>query len=224
MKQAHAFVTSLSARTPREVVGLPVTDDAAPVSSLATLYAELVQPAAAVVAVRLVASLLGTRQLVATAGIPPGFAGIAAIATGIVADSWHAEAYGVLNEGRLHVKLGARECCSGHRVVVPAALQQDVPLLSPLEQPAILPLVRDEGAYDLLDGTDGSEAIEPVERVLRIVATAGAGGPATISGVSNTLWSVPAGETVIAEPRGNLEGPRTITFVGTTYYQIETVR
>jgi len=86
MKSLRTQVTNLSPDTTRTLLSVPLEGDE-PVSSMATLYAELHQEALHVVGVQLVAELLGTRQIVATAGIPPGFAGIAALATGIVADA-----------------------------------------------------------------------------------------------------------------------------------------
>jgi len=223
MKAVAVSVPALSFEQPRTILSLPLAEgEPEAISSMATLYAELQEPAPATVAVRLVAELMGTRQAVATAGIPPGFSGIAALATGIVADAWHVEAWGRLHRGKLDVKLAVRECCSGHNVMVPAALQVDVPWLHALTPEAILPLNRHEGAYQLRAGVDGVEPIAATERILRVVATAGVavGG---LSGFSRQIWHWPSGATVSAYPRGNLEGPRSLSFSNTVYYQVEVV-
>jgi hypothetical protein len=219
-KELVGNVGALSPTQPRNVVSVPV--EGGPNSSLATLYVHLDGRAAFNVAVRLEAELLGTRGLVGTAGIPPGFDGLAIIATGIVADCWHASAYGVLPQGSLDCKLGVRPCCSGHRVEIPAALQHDVPSLKTLEPASVLPLSRHEGKYNLLWGTDGNEQIFGVERILRVVAIAdeGQGG---LSGFASTIIHWPAGTRFDAYPRGNSEGPRTLTFTNTVYYQVEVV-
>jgi hypothetical protein len=223
LKAIRSQVTNLSARTPREILAVP-WDASEPVSSEATVYASLSQRTGATVAVRLVAGLLGHRQLVGQAGIPPGFSGIAVIASGICADAWHVEAFGTLLDAKLDVALGVRPCCSGFAVQVPALLQQNVPLINPLTPALCMPLNRADGRYELVSGDAGTENLIAGERVLRLVVTADPLLPATVSGVSLALWAIPIGETRELQPRGNLEGPRDITFVNTTFYSLETVR
>lgn len=222
-KQMHGSVSDIPFERPKDVVSLPLEDG--PNTSLVTLYVELASTAPNVVAVRLESELLGTRELIATAAIPPGFAGIAAIATGIVADGWHASAHGVLRQAALTCKLGARPCCSGHRVVVPAALTTRLtPRLKTTVPTAHLPLNRTEGSYNAVVGAAGSLPIAATERVTRIVAIsdpAGAGG--SLSGLGMAILNWPAGQAVEFRPNGNAEGPRTLTFAGTTYYQVELV-
>lgn len=220
-KELLGNVSSLRFDEPKDVVSVRL--HGGPNTSLATLYAELDDTAPGVIGVRLECELMGTRQLVATAGVPPGFAGIVAIATGIVADCWHATAYGTLQQAALTCKLGVRPCCSGHKVEVPAALQQSVPRLLTLEPAAVLPLNRHEGAYNLLWGTSGSFGIFRTERILRVKALADAGADGTLSGFAQTIIHWPAETWFDAYPRGNSEGPRTLTFGNTLYYQVELV-
>ncbi len=224
-KLAVASKGHLSPERVTTVVSVQLPDG--PNQSLATLYAHL-EPtvrAPTQVAVRLEAELLGTRQLVATAAIPPGYNGIVAVATGIVADSWHGTAYGVLQRGSLHMKLGTRACCSSHSVSVPAELTTRlVPRLLTAVPAACLPLVRHEGAYNVLwlDG-DGVLAVAETERILRVVALASDAGAGGLSGFATTIIHWPQEREVIFEPRGNAEGPRTLTFSNIDYAQVEVV-
>lgn len=224
-KRLVGQVSSLSHERVKTVVSVPMPGDGEPNTSLATLYAELADRCPNPIAVRLESELLGTRQLVATANVPPGFAGVVAIATGIIADQWHGTAHGVLDSATLTLKLGVRPCCSGHRVVVPPNLTtQLTPRLKALQPTAHLPLNRAEGSYNVVDGTAGQVQLSAAERVLRIVAIAdplGAGG--TLSGVGMSPLAFDAGQVVEYQPRGNLTGPRTLTFAGTTYFQVELV-
>lgn len=222
-KRANNAIGHLSPSEPRTVVTVPLPDGAT--SSLATLYAQLAPTVRAPtqVAVRLEAELMGMRQLVATAAIPPGYSGIVAIATGIVADAWHGTAYGVLQRGSLSMSLAARPCCSAFNVQVPAQLSTFLtPRLQPATPAACMPLSRHEGGYEVVTGATGAVAVAVTERVLRIVAISDAaiGG---LSGLGSSILHWPASTRVDFEPRGNAEGPRNLVFTNTTYYQVELV-
>jgi len=213
----------LDARKTRTVVSVQLPEG--PNASLATLYAQLDGDVRAPtqVAVRLEAELLGTRQLVATAAIPPGYNGIVALATGIVADSWHGTAYGVLRRSQLELRLATRPCCSSFSVVVPATLTTRlVPRLASATPTATLPLVRDQGAFNCYAGVAGAVNLAGTERATRIVAISDVGG-GNLAGLGMNPIAWPASTRVDFEPRGNCEGPRTLTFAGTTYYQVEIV-
>jgi hypothetical protein len=230
VKAERVQVTQLSAQKPREILAVP-WDDTNPVSSEATVYAGLVsrEPAATgTVAVRLVAGLLGHRQVVATAGIPPGFSGIAVIASGIVADAWHVEAFGGGSDVQLQCALGIRQCCSGFGVFVPPELQSNIPAEGGSALPArVLPLGREHGAYRAITGS-GTAAItlDAADRILRFEVTADGAVSTPVSGLPGFSWIIPAGTTHEIQPRGNLQGPAAITIgaPGADYYLLELVR
>jgi len=224
-KIARGSKGHLNPNRTEEVVSVQLPDG--PNQSLATLYAHL-EPtvlAPTQVAVRLEAELLGTRQLLGTAAIPPGYNGVAVVATGVVADSWHGTAYGVLQRGALHLKLGTRACCSSFSVSIPAELNTRlVPRLLTGVPAACMPLVRHEGAYDVLWGdADGSVAVAQTERILRVVAISSDAGQGSLSGLGGTIIHWPAETRVDFEPRGNAEGPRTVTFANVSYFAVEVV-
>ena len=223
-KEASKRSGFLSPAEARTVVSVPLPDG--PNSSLATLYAQLEPTVVAPtqVAVQLVAELLGIRQIVATVAIPPGYSGIVAIATGIVADCWHGDAYGVLQRGSLQMKLAVRPCCSGFNVSVPAELTTRlVPRRDPSIPAPCMPLVRNEGAYNVVTDTAPDVlAIAETERVLRVVAISDA-NPGGLSGLGMSILHWPANTEVIFEPRGNAEGPRSLSFTNVNYWQVETV-
>jgi hypothetical protein len=224
-KLEHGSKGHLNPSRVETVVSVQLPDG--PNQSVAALYAHL-EPtvrAPTQVAVRLESELLGTRQLVATVAIPPGYNGIVAVASGIVADSWHGTAYGVLQRGSLHMKLGTRACCSSFAVSVPAELTTRlVPRLLSAVPAACMPLVRHEGAYNVLWlDADGTLAVAPTERILRVVAVSNDVGPGGLSGLGTTIIHWPQEREVIFEPRGNAEGPRTLTFTNIDYCQVEVV-
>lgn len=222
-KDLVGSVSSLNSKRVKTVVSVPLPKG--PNSSLATLYAELDNRAASPVAVRLESELLGTRQLIGTAAIPPGFAGIAAIATGVVADAWHGSAHGTLQEASLTLKLGVRPCCSGFRVVVPSALTTRLtPRLKSAVPTSHSPLEREAGSYNCLYGTEGTETIAATERITRVYAVATSDGPGgSLSGLGLEIIHWPAGQPAEWWPKGNAEGPRSLTFAGTAFYIVELV-
>lgn len=228
MKSQRVQVTSLARDLPKEILSVP-WEDTEPVSSEATVYAGLqsrVTGVGGVVAVSLVAGLLGHRQVVGTVGIPPGFDGLAVIASGIVADAWHVEAYGGGSDIKLSVALGIRQCCSGFGVFVPPELQTDIPIANTKPFSArVLPLGREHGAYRMVSGSGGgSVGMGRGERMLRMVVT-GDDPSATVTGIpEQNLWIILNGETREIQPRGNLQGPRTIVITNSTYHLIELVR
>lgn len=224
-KVGRAQVGHLSPSEAQRVVTVQLPGGT-PNASLATLFAQLAPTVRAPtqVAVRLEAELMGISTVVATAALPPGYSGIVAIATGIVADAWHGSAYGVLERGALSMRLATRPCCSGFRVAVPAALTTRLtPRLQPATPAACLPLTRNEGAYNCTSGIGaGAVPIASTERVLRIVAISDA-APGSLSGLGMAIINWPANTRVDFEPAGNAEGPRTLTFASTVYYQVEIV-
>jgi hypothetical protein len=223
-KSNSARAGHLSPGEAKSVVSVPMPDG--PTSSLATLYAQLAPTVRAPtqVAVQLEAELMGIRTVLATVAMPPGYSGIVAVATGIVADVWHGSAYGVLERGSLRMSLGVRPCCSGFGITVPAELQTRLTprLKSGLPAPC-MPLVRHEGAYDVeTDVAPGVVTVAATQRVLRVeVITNGA---ASVSGLGLSPLTIGANQQVSWEPRGNVEGPRTLNFAGgIAYYSVEMV-
>jgi hypothetical protein len=197
-----------------------------PNASLAALFAQLAPTVRTPtqVAVQLVAEVLGMQQVVATAALPAGYSGLVAVATGIVADAWHGRAYGVLERGSLDMRLATRPCCSGFRVAVPAILTTRLtPRLKSAVPAPCLPLVRHEGAYECVTLTAPNVvAIAETERVLRVVAISD-GNQGGLSGFGSAILHWPPQTEVIFEPRGNVEGPRNLTFTNITYAQVEIV-
>jgi hypothetical protein len=230
VKAERAQVTSLSQVQAREILAVP-WDDPQPVSSEATVYAGLVsrEPAATgTVAVSLVAGLLGHRQTVATAGIPPGFSGLAVVATGIVADSWHVEAMGGGSDISLQVALGIRQCCSGFGVFVPPELQSNIPTPPGEDFPArVQPIGREHGAYRGVTAANTaiSVSLDEGDRVLRAEVDT-SGGVAVSLSFASFSWLIPADDRREISPAGNLQGPATLTTGGATvaYYMFELVR
>ena len=233
MKSERVQVTQLPPLTPREILSVPIDCDDN-VASQATVYAGLQSRLPAVggtVAVSLVAGLLGHRATVATVGIPPGFDGLAVTASGIVADSWHVEAFGGGSDVQLSAALGVRHCCSGFAVFCPPELQSNIPQAqtgAPDFPPRVLPLGREHGSYRVITGTSapgpGAILLDNGDRVLRVVISAGLAG-AAFSGFPNWSWLIPADTTQTLEPRGNQQGPAVVALTGDVeYYSIEVVR
>jgi hypothetical protein len=226
VKAERAFVTSLPRNTAREILSVPWSDTE-PVSSEATVYAGLQSntPApAGVVAVRLVAGAMGFRAPIATVGIPPGFSGLAIVASGIVADAWHVEAWGGGTDAQLNCALAIRQCCSGLNVELPTMLQHDVPPLAGQTRSSVHSLIRNRGAWRLVAGTgDATETLECCDRVLRLEVHA-SNQDATVEGLPEGTWTIQAGETGELWPDGNLGGPLTLEFEDTDHYAIEIVR
>ena len=224
MKSERGCVRNLAPNRARRFLSLPC-GETEPVSSEATVYAGLRSYLpGAVAGVRLIAECMGHEQLIATAGIPAGFDGIAAIVSGVVADAWHVEAYGAGSDLELSAALAIRQCCSGFGVCVPAELQQDVPPLLGEDAPRVLPLGRSDGAWRAITATSpGTAVIAAGDRVTRIVATADALTQAQVTGLGFT-WIIPARETRELRPAGNLQGPRSLVFGSVDYYTVEIVR
>lgn len=224
MGESTGTATSLSLRTPREVCGVSTRDaQGAPLSSLATLYAAYRGHPGCIVGVRLVAMLNGARHVVAQAGVPLGYSGLVASASGIVADGWAAEAWGALGKGELDLHLGTRECCGGVETIVPAEVQHGIPEIVIGEPASVLPLGRPDGAYRLVAGVDGTEWVHSSERVLRVFARATDGADASFT-LLGTGVGIAAGDWVELLPWGNLAGPGAITFTDTKRYTVELVR
>jgi hypothetical protein len=174
--------------------------------------------------VRLVAGLMGHRQLVGTAGIPPGFDGIAVIASGIVADAWHVEAYGGASDTLLTVSLGIRQCCSGLNIEIPGELQCSIPPAEGETLARVHPIIRNRGLWRLASGEgDATVTLWRGDRVLRLEVHA-SNQDATVDGLPGGQWVIQASETGELLPNGNLCGPRDLTFADTDHYAVEIVR
>ncbi len=224
MKREFVQGSQLSADRPRKVISLP-WDETSPVSSEATVYANLASgEPTGIVGLRLVAECLGHEQVIAAAGIPPGFDGIVAIASGISVDSWHVEAWGGARDARLNVAIAIRQCCSGFGVFVPPEVQAQIPLLAGETRARGLPMSRADGLWRVeSDDQPGSVVLDAGDRVTRIVVTARAMADAVVSGITPT-WQIIRRETREVQPRGNLQGPRTLGFANVDYYAVEIVR
>lgn len=236
MKAERASTHHLG-RDPREVLSVPA-EDGLPVSSEATVYAGLTTRSANVIGVRLVAGLMGHRTVIGAAGIPAGFDGICVIASGVVADAWHVEAWDNPPPGvdpaadlKLTVALGIRQCCSGFAVEVPADLQARIPNLPAASAAGdlspVLPFGRDQGAYRVLTDTGAplSFTVEPGERILRLVLDPLDATDMNVVGFPGAAASLvlpPVRAEIL--PNGNAAGPATITVGFADYGLLELVR
>lgn len=224
MKREAVQITNLQPDRVRKVVSLP-WDETSPVSSEATVYANFASgEPTGIVGLRLVAECLGHEQVVAAAGIAPGFDGIVAIASGIAVDAWHVEAWGGARDLRLNVAIAIRQCCSGFGVFVPAEVQSQIPPLAGENRARGLPLSRADGLWRVESNDQaGNVVLDAGDRVTRIVVTARAMGDAFVTGITPT-WTITRRETREVQPRGNLQGPRTLGFANVDYYLVEIVR
>jgi len=224
MRSAAIQVNKLSPNRPKRSLSLPWRESE-PVSSEATVYAGLTsREPTGVVGVRLVAECLGHESVIGSAAIPPGFDGIAIIASGVAVDAWHVEAWGGARDASLNLAIAIRQCCSGFGVCVPAELQQSLPPLEGETRGRSLPLGRADGAYRFESAqTDGSVVLDRGDRVRRVVLSARINQDASMSG-ADAVWVVPRRETRELLPGGNLQGPRTLGFLNVVYYSVEFVR
>lgn len=224
MKRESLKIGGFPITTPREECGVTLPDDET--MSLATVYVGYQCQSGAVANVSLVAGLMGHRQVIATAGIPAGFNGIAITATGIVADGFHIEIQGGASDSRMNLALGVRRCCSGHAVYVEPRLQQMVVEDAGNVVP-VRPFGQMEGLYRVQHGTGTSSCVlDAIDRVIHLWVLAPGGNNASVDGLPGTGdgLRVTAGRTLELFPRGNLTGPRTLDFNSSASWALEIVR
>jgi hypothetical protein len=229
MKADRTQITKLG-RSPREVLAVPL-DTTVPTGSEATVYVGLRSSSpAAVVAVQLVAGLLGHRHPVGAAVVPAGYDGIAVVASGIVADAWHVEAWASPTgatppDVSLEVGLGIRQCCSGYAVAVPTELQSLLIMLPDGGPARTMPLGRAKGAYRVLSGFGGLINLPLLagDRLLRLGVDSAGPANVIVNGIGNS-FNLPPGELVVIEPGGNFAGPTTITISAAEWAWAEVVR
>lgn len=226
MKAERVQVSKLSRDRPREVIAVP-WDDTNPVSSEATVYASVrsrLTGPAAVVGVRLVAGLMGERQLVGTAAFAPGQSGIGVIASGIVADAWHVEAYGGGEDTLLTVELGIRQCCSGFAAYVPPERRIDIPPVQGETMARCSPLTNASGTQRYITGAAGVAQLVAGDKLQRVQVRADPLVAATVAGLPGGAWTIPAARVWNVAPAGAISGPLAITFTNTEFFLVEVNR
>ena len=182
----------------RPVVSLTELDG----SACVTGYVNVANNAPGTVRLNLYAEMDGTLAHVASAFVPPGFAGIWVTVTGFVVDAWHTFAQALDPAQTIRTGLMCSECCAAPAVQVPTALQvapPDVPEASPLWNPPPAPMQDATGRLRLrsLDNPGGADSVTlgPGERLIGL--TLGAGG-----GAGSFVMRWPNGRAETFESRG----------------------